>query len=143
MAPGLPLTTEQQADNRIIWATRLVVLFPMISVGIWFAYIPWKVASLNLTPLDFSKVLLRFAISSITATSLRPSVDPPLWCRIADDRSNVLLFFLPCEAVLAPTYLLMLLAVIPCGCFFGLVTPSATAETFDGKVDGPLFGANA
>ena len=69
MAPGLPLTTEQQAGAlRIIWATRLVVLFPMISVGIWFAYIPWKVASLNLTPLDFSKVLLRFAISSITAT---------------------------------------------------------------------------
>ena len=33
-------------------------------------------------------------------------------------------------AVLAPTYLLMLLAVIPCGFFFGLVTPSATAETF-------------
>ena len=33
-------------------------------------------------------------------------------------------------AVLAPTYLLMLLAVIPCGFFFGLVAPSATAETF-------------
>ena len=71
VAPGLPLTTEQQAAAiRVIWATRLVVLFPMISVGIWFAYIPWKVASLNLTPLDFSKVLLRFAISSITATQL-------------------------------------------------------------------------
>ena len=69
VAPGLPLTTEQQAAAiRIIWATRLVVLFPMISVGICFAYIPWKFASLNLTPLDFSKVLLRFAISSITAT---------------------------------------------------------------------------
>ena len=34
MAPGLPLTTEQQAAAiRIIWAARLLVLFPMISVG--------------------------------------------------------------------------------------------------------------
>ncbi|MGA0259346.1 MAG: MFS transporter [bacterium] len=132
MASGLPLTTEQQAAAiRIIWAARLVVLFPMISVGIWFVYIPWKVAVLNLTPLDFSKVLLCFAISSITATQLggrrlipRFGAGPLMIAAMC--------CFSPCLAlaVLAPTYLLMLLAVIPCGFFFGLVAPSATAETF-------------
>ena len=66
VASGLPLTTEQQAVAiQTIWAARLVVLLPMISVGIWLVYIPWRVASLNLTPLDFSKLLLCFAISSI------------------------------------------------------------------------------
>ena len=125
MDPGLPLTTEQQAAAiRIIWATRLVVLFPMISVGIWFACIPWKVASLNLTPLDFSKVLLRFAISSITATQLG---DRRLIPRFGAGSLMIaaMCCFSSCLvlAVLAPTYLLRLLAVIPCGFFFGLVTP--------------------
>ena len=72
VAPGLPLTTEQQAAAiRVIWATRLVMLFPMISVGIWFAYIPWKVASLNLTPLDFP-VSTRITSSSVNSKSMMP-----------------------------------------------------------------------
>ena len=103
----------------------------MISVGIWFVYIPWKVASLSLTPLDFSKVLLCFAISSITATQLGG-------CRLIPHfGAGPLMIAAMCcfssclaLAVLAPTYLLVLLAVIPCGFFFGLVAPSATAETF-------------
>ena len=146
MAPGLPLTTQQQAAAiRIIWAARLVVLFPMISVGIWFVYIPWKVASLNLTPLDFSKILLCFAISSITATQLggrrlipRFGAGPLMIAAMC--------CFSPCLAlaVLAPTYLLMLLAVIPCGFFFGLVAPLSNSRNLsNGKVDGPLSDANA
>ena len=86
----------------------------MTSVGIWFVYIPWKVASLNLTPLDFSKIVLCFAISSIMATQLggrrlipRFGAGPLMIAAMC--------CFSPCLAlaVLAPTYLLMLLAVIP------------------------------
>ena len=85
----------------------------MISVGIWFVYVPWKVAALNLTLLDFSKVLLCFAISSITATQLggrrlipRFGAGPLMIAAMCCFSSCLAL------AVLAPTYLLMLLSFL-------------------------------
>ena len=131
MAPGLPLTTEQQAAAiRIIWAARLVVLFPMtVSASGLFTFPEGGCTQSD--PAGFQQDLAVLCHQSDHGnTAWRPSVDSPLWCRTADDRSDVLLFSLPCAGCACSHYLLMLLAVIPCGFFFGLVAPSATAETF-------------
>ncbi|HCV85211.1 MAG TPA: hypothetical protein DGB85_01290 [Deltaproteobacteria bacterium] len=106
-------------------------MFPMISVDIWSVYIPWKVTSLNLTLLDFSKLLIRFAISSIISTQfggrrLIPRFGVGLLIIAAIFRFSSYLALV----VLAPAYVTVLLAIIPCSFFFNFVAPSVTAETF-------------
>ena len=103
----------------------------MNSVGIWFVYIPRKVTSLHLTLLDFSKLLICFAISSITSTQfggrrLIPSFGVGLLTVVAIFRFSSCLAL----AVPASAYVTVLLEIIPCGFFFNFVAPSATAETF-------------
>ena len=124
-------TSVSGSTSRTIWAARLVVLFPLISIGLWFVYIPWKVEQLGLSPIDFSKALLCFALSTIGSTQLGGRWLIPrfgagkvmVWAMFAFSPSLV-------GMVLSPSYLWLLLGSLPCGFFFGLLAPSAAAETF-------------